>query len=278
MLCGKTSVAEIFTRVKGKSILNKDWNEMIMNGLTDTVPRFLYKYKGIQSINDMDQLFDIIFNHRLYFARYDQLNDPLEGSGGNIGFEAWAGASIIMNADEELYPIEEIKSHYGVLSLSAKPNIQQLWAHYSNNYKGICLCFSTKGLLQSSKKMNYVLDREFIYANSDEEREIAVFNNFFYKHLGWSYEQEWRCVKDIRNDGQFSDFDLDELVGIIIGDKLPISISEMIVKLLPKNIKVMKARPGYQTFQIGLLPWKYTIKYDGSKPDYINDIEEYLTC
>ena len=50
----------------------------------------------------------------------------------------------------------------------------------------------------------------------------------------------------------------------------------MLVKEIPKGVKVIKAIPGYQTFRINLLPYSYEIEYDGSEPEYIRDLTRYL--
>ena len=108
----------------------------------------------------MERFLDIIKNNRIYYPTYKQLNDPLEGAGFNINIPGWAGIGIHRAADVELPPIEELKMEYGILSLSDCANSPQLWAHYANNYKGVCLCLKTDGLLSNAKKVSYSDNRD----------------------------------------------------------------------------------------------------------------------
>ena len=239
-------------------------------------PKYLFKYKSISSIEDVERLLDIIKNSRIYYPTYKQLNDPLEGAGFNIDIPGWAGISIIRAADLELEPIEKIKLDYGILSLSESPNSPQLWAHYANNYKGVCLCLRTDGLLKNVKKVSYRDERDISMAFDKTAMRKAVLENLFIKQGDWSYEQEWRDIRRIRKKDQFFSFNRNELAGVIIGDSLNELVKNMLIKELPSNTKAMKAIPGYQSFRINIFPFDYETKFDGSNQDYIEDLTAYL--
>jgi len=81
-----------------------------------SIPKFLFKYKSISSLEDVERFLDIIKNNRIYYPTYKQLNDPLEGAGFNINIPGWAGISIYRAADIELPLIEELKMEYGTVS------------------------------------------------------------------------------------------------------------------------------------------------------------------
>ena len=49
-----------------------------------SIPKYLFKYKSISSLEDVERFLDIIKNNRIYYPTYKQLNDPLEGAGFNI--------------------------------------------------------------------------------------------------------------------------------------------------------------------------------------------------
>lgn len=241
-----------------------------------SIPKYLFKYKSISSLEDVERFLNIIKNNRIYYPTYKQLNDPLEGAGFNINIPGWAGIGIHRAADVELPPIEELKMEYGILSLSDCANSPQLWAHYANNYKGVCLCLKTDGLLSNANKVIYSDNRDKTDAFEDDIMRQAVLDNLYIKQLDWAYEHEWRDIRKIEDGEQFFSFGSDELAGVIIGKSLLGLVGDMLVKEIPKGVKVIKAIPGYQTFRINLLPYSYEIEYDGSEPEYIRDLTRYL--
>ena len=131
-------------------------------------PSYIYKYKGISSTTDLIRLLDIINNNRIYLPTSNQLNDPLEGQMISISTDGYAGHSMSLAADEEDMFIRNIKEEYKILSLSERWNNPQLWAHYANCYKGVCLCFSTKGVFGKIEKVEYCEEREYEYTRSDK--------------------------------------------------------------------------------------------------------------
>lgn len=239
-------------------------------------PKYLYKYKGINSIEDLSRVLSIIKESKIYMPTYDQLNDPLEGAGYNISIPTWAGISILSAADMELPPIEEMKKRFRILSLSTDPVSPQLWAHYANNYNGICLCFSRDGVFKEAKRVLYSQKRHK-KALTDKELEDAVHRGFFYKQKEWKYEKEWRIVGHMEEDNNYLHFPTKTLAAVIIGDKTPPNIAQIIIDSLGEKVRVFKAVPGYQTAEIHLLNWEYEVPLDGSPIQYVTNIEDELS-
>ncbi len=201
----------------------------------------------------------------------------MEGAGFNINIQGWAGMAISYSADEELSPIEEMKSCFRILALSENPQSPQLWAHYANNYSGICLCFSTIGILSEAKPIRYSDIKHEKNPRGEKQLKNAVREGFYQKQSGWSYEKEWRIVRE-KTDDPFLYFGEKELVGIIFGQNISNLDKRELLKRIPGGLKVMKTKIGYQNPQVNLLPIDYEVEYSG-KPidnDYINDIEKYL--
>ena len=74
-----------------------------------SIPKYLFKYKSISSLEDVERFLDIIKNYRIYYPTYKWLNDPVEGAGFNSNIPGSAGIGIHRAADVELAPIEELK-------------------------------------------------------------------------------------------------------------------------------------------------------------------------
>ena len=129
--------------------------ESIADQQPSTYPQHLYKYVSLTTAVQISRLFDILMSHRLYFPRYTELNDPLEGAAIDIPVGGYAGSSIYKQEDREDPFIGGLKAQYRILSLSDDPCSPQLWAHYAGNYTGACLCFRTDGKFSSAKKVQY---------------------------------------------------------------------------------------------------------------------------
>lgn len=237
-------------------------------------PSILYKYKAIQSLEDIKRLLDIFENNRMYFPNYKELNDPLEGAGHNINLHGWAGMSIYYYADKELLPIERVKKKYKILSLSEECQSPQLWAHYAGNYSGICLCFSTANSFQIVEKVLYTKDKREKNPDSEGALIECVREGLLEKHPGWSYEKEWRILEPTMK--KYFQFNKKDLIGIIIGQKMDKAIQKLIINSLPPRIKVMKTCIGYQIPRINIQPYDYEYEYNGEEIHYIDNIEQYL--
>lgn len=239
-------------------------------------PKYLYKYKAINTITDLSRVLSIIRESKIYMPTYDQLNDPLEGAGYNINIPGWAGISILSAADMELTPIEEMKKCFRILSLSTDPVSPQLWAHYANNYHGICLCFSRKGVFKEARRVQYK-KKKGKKVDTTKDLEEAVYKGFFYKQKDWGYEKEWRIAGRMEGGKEYLQFAPKDMEAVIIGKNTPIDIAQIIVNSLRRYVRVFKAVPGYQTASIHLLNWGYEVPLDGSPIQYVTSIEEELS-
>ena len=239
-------------------------------------PKYLYKYKAISSITDLSRVLAIIRESSIYMPTYDQLNDPLEGAGYNISMPGWVGGSILEAADMELPPVEDMKKQFRILSLSLDPVSPQLWAHYSNNYNGVCLCFSTDGVFKEAEEVLY---RQKKRKNAKTQTDLAdgVRRGFFYKQKNWSYEKEWRIVGCMEEGKEYLQFAPKDLAAVIIGKNTPADIAQIIIDNLKDHVRVFKAVPGYQTAGIHLLDWNYEVQLDGSPIEYVASIEVELS-
>lgn len=200
--------------------------ESIADQQPSTYPQHLYKYVSLTTAVQISRLFDILMSHRLYFPRYTELNDPLEGAAIDIPVGGYAGSSIYKQEDREDPFIGGLKAQYRILSLSDDPCSPQLWAHYAGNYTGACLCFRTDGKFSSAKKVQYFQRKpkpktetmENQLEPSVEDCKKMVYSNWFLKQKGWEYEREWRIVEE--STSNYFDYNPGELVGIILGTNL----------------------------------------------------------
>jgi len=226
------------------------------------IPSIIYKYKGLRTKEDLVRTLDIINNNRLFFPTYTQLNDPFEGSIVNITLDGYAGCSMSLCADEEDVVVKGEKEKYHILVLSQRYDAPLLWAHYANNYDGVCFCFATNNDFKSLKKVEYCPAREDIFVYEEDDIRGYVESSFYKKNQSWNYEDEWRIISK-KNDNYFT-FNRKSFVGIIIGHKVVPEVADCIIKSLRKDVLIMKTYVGHRTFGIHVQPYDYDYEHDGS--------------
>lgn len=145
----------------------------------------LYKYRDLEKAWST---LDLIFNHRLYLAPLDDLNDPMEPKAeqakaiiesllrdSKIDYTEQPGDTDIsfakilaqqgllsprsVNASIGDLTLDLVTSSYDrVCSLSSDPHNTIMWSHYANGHKGVCLEFD----LVSAKPIRYVNADRFL--------------------------------------------------------------------------------------------------------------------
>ena len=161
-------------------------------------PEYLYKYKGIQTKEDMDRAVDIIKNNRIYIPTRTQLNDPLECKYMPKMTFAVAGSWVTSSSHRVHGIVESVMDKYRILSLSADGENLQMWAHYANNYSGICIEFKNQGELAQVQPVKYMYEPprfKDLFEPDASEVDKWVRESYFIKSGGWSYESEYRILK-----------------------------------------------------------------------------------
>ena len=86
----------------------------------------VYKFR---SLENFEYTADILLNSKLYASDFRKLNDPMEGS-----------FKLLPNVDKKLSEaIIEAKLDLKICSLTSDMSNPLMWAHYANNFKGICI-------------------------------------------------------------------------------------------------------------------------------------------
>ncbi len=99
---------------------------------------------------------------------------------------------------------ETLKTQTGISCFSESEKSLLMWAHYANNHRGMCVEYD---LLKINKKLNftpvpviYSVDRECLRSinmDSIEKDSLRVFiESISSKSSEWSYEKEWRIIRD----------------------------------------------------------------------------------
>jgi hypothetical protein len=152
-------------------------------------PPRLYRYR---SLEELDRELEAIEERYLYCAAFETLNDPMEGLFSTSRSLRESDSHRAIRAS-----VRDNKSHIGMCSFSEVHNHELMWAHYADQFRGICISYSFSKLLKGlPEEVNFV--RMFyneteptIHRTSDDPGQLAKMV-LSYKNYRWLYEREWR--------------------------------------------------------------------------------------
>jgi len=100
---------------------------------TYVIPRYLYRYRSLQQFN---REMDCIKQAYLYCANFVQMNDPMEG---------FYSESKLLEKARDIGGIRAAiasrKTMIGMCAFSEVFNHELMWAHYADQFRGICITY-----------------------------------------------------------------------------------------------------------------------------------------
>jgi hypothetical protein len=93
--------------------------------------------------------------------------------------------------------INDTKSQLGICSFSEIYDHELMWAHYANQFQGICIAYSLSGLLSNlSGDASFVRmfynERAPVMHSTDNDCDELARRALSSKSYRWLYEREWR--------------------------------------------------------------------------------------
>ena len=216
----------------------------------------LYKYKSLphkkeltaEEKEQLEYCKDILLNHRLFMAPRETLNDPFEGMAIPISLSICGSGSFgSLGLPHPL--VEDRMNQYRILSLSANPKNPIMWAHYANNYSGVCFEFEFNNNFENIHKVSYIEHQyDTIYDPTEEEFRRAIEKSLLCKSKNWSYEEEYRLIT--KENKQF--LDNIKLTGIIIGHK-SVWAKDIINWVKDKNIPIYYTLISTKNYEVNII-------------------------
>ena len=184
-------------------------------------PASLYKYYR----NTVENL-DAVKNNKMWYSAPCNFNDVFDCDisiddkkvfnealklfpdkrGIRPGSNAWKNFRATMNQQLRALrsQFDELRNTTGVSCLSESENSLLMWAHYANNHRGFCVEYD---LLEINRILNFsavpVIYSEgrtcfdFFDPQTIEKDTLKLFiQSLTSKSPEWSYEKEWRIVRD----------------------------------------------------------------------------------
>ncbi len=167
------------------------------------IPKRLYKYTSCMAAKN------ILLSNRLRYSSPFTFNDIFEFKVfNNTEFNIQKMPNIKNIIEDFKNQWYSIAYSYKILCLSEKNNIEPMWAHYSDNFRGVVLAFEANiekdSVLLLSKQMTYNNQKNFpIYKNDfinyilyKKQVDInTIMDRIIYtKSIDWQYEREWRVI------------------------------------------------------------------------------------
>lgn len=156
-----------------------------------TPPR-LHRYRPLGA--KLDREIAAIRDGYIFCPKFSDMNDPMEG----MHRESLA---YIMKAKpkKERQAIAKEKGQLGIASLSEVYDHEPMWAHYADQFKGMCVAYTTSKLLKGLPE-----EFDFIRMSYSEEPPVILANRaslidkakltLSTKTVRWMSEREWRLI------------------------------------------------------------------------------------
>ena len=154
-------------------------------------PIRLYRYRSLEN-GKLEREIEAIRGRYLFCSPYAELNDPMEGS-----FESSKILRDSAQYDQIKASITDRKAEIGMCSFSEVENHELMWAHYADQFKGICVSYHLSRLLRHMNdriqfvRMFYSEKVPRVASGRKPPEEIAKMI-LSYKNYRWLYEREWR--------------------------------------------------------------------------------------
>ncbi|WP_234849380.1 DUF2971 domain-containing protein [Sinorhizobium medicae] len=170
-------------------------------------PRQLYRYRSLvgKDPNKFRQELNAIIEAHVYCPSYDSMNDPMEGS-----HRESALLKESTKYDQTIQAVRDAIDTFGIASFSETMDHEPMWAHYADHFKGICIEYNVKRLLDHLDdeyefvRMTYNERAPMLYRNSEsaENRAKMILSC---KSVRWASEREWRLIGPETGPARYED-------------------------------------------------------------------------
>lgn len=177
-------------------------------------PLRLYRYRSLRSLRvggerhidraALNRELEAIDDRYIFCPRFVDMNDPMEGlyrASGRV-----RGRSDYPELEGLLFG-EKVGT--GIASLCETWDNELMWAHYADEFRGICVSYSfdklLRGLPESCALSRIAYGDKPYHLHSaalrQEDRARAILST---KSLRWSYEREWRLFANETGPAHFT--------------------------------------------------------------------------
>ncbi|WP_185966136.1 DUF2971 domain-containing protein [Rhodopseudomonas palustris] len=163
-------------------------------------PANLYRYRSLtHRPNSLASEIRSIREAYLYCSNFRTMNDPMEGF-----YDPTVGLRGVEDYEHVVRRIYDAKSYHGIACFSETNSNELMWAHYADNYAGICVRYKTQALLDGLSndvcvaRVNYGDVPPPVDHDDAMDSRSAAIKILSHKKAAWAYEREWRVLGNIK--------------------------------------------------------------------------------
>ena len=165
-----------------------------MANIDQVQPQRLYRYR---SLKKFERELEALEEGYIFCAAYGTLNDPMEGV-----FRSSKEFRSSDNYSDARRAIVDNKTRIGLSSFSEVHDHELMWAHYADQYRGICIAYSFAKLLDDLSEdatfvRMYYNEMVPTVSHGRHEPEDVAKMVLSYKNYRWLYEREWRMFASL---------------------------------------------------------------------------------
>lgn len=209
-----------FFRVLGTA--NYYQTRKLLKQYASKYPRFLYKFRRLQTPEDVNRLREIVVRSELWLSSPKEFNDPFDMSvrfvfDATIEEKRTRFRKVLKDEGKQFHEIERLLPELmrkaadtnlvgrlrktvdetGVCSFAGDPRNILMWSHYASNHEGVCLLFEIardpKTFLDALP-VEYSVEYPIVNWIKDFDQG-GPLRIVLRKHKGWEYEKERRIIK-----------------------------------------------------------------------------------
>lgn len=155
-------------------------------------PATLYRYRKLSGPGKFEKEIGAIAQASLFCPTFDKLNDPMEG--------IYTATPAFRESDEHYQLRQEIRDNklgIGLCSFSEVNDNELMWAHYGDEFRGMCIAYDFSHLLVNlSQNVSFVRmsysEEEPKASNTRDAVDVLARRSLSSKSYKWLYEREWR--------------------------------------------------------------------------------------
>ncbi|MES3084755.1 DUF2971 domain-containing protein [Sphingomonas faeni] len=166
-------------------------------------PSSLYRYRGLDE--NVDQELDALREGYIYCPAFSAMNDPMEGT-----YRISTRLSANTGGDKSPAKVQTALDAMGIASMSEVFDHEPMWAHYADEFKGICVQYSLNRLLKglapdiALTRMMYS-EREPVLLDDRSDAVDRARLCLSSKTVRWASEREWRLFKLDQGPARYGD-------------------------------------------------------------------------
>jgi hypothetical protein len=207
---------------------------------TYATPPLLFRYRSISGGKIAREL-EAINEKYIYCPSIDKLNDQMEGMHRLSSFFSKRSDSAKHHTI-----INSARQRLGIASFSELLYDEPMWAHYTDQFQGICVAYNFRKLLAELDdevhlvRMNYNDNAPILLwgrGSVDQDARLTISS----KTSRWSYEREWRVISPTKGKTQYQLHNC--VTHVYLGSRLDSSDRKMVIKQLESlNISVSEMK------------------------------------